>query len=103
MPVNVAYLLLVSMAIVNINSVNFSLIGLLITKLTTVNGASFYQSIAFAILHINMILTRVTASGTFSKTLMLYICFGLIIAWLIGVIWFCIEYKNFPRTAKVEE
>ena len=103
MPVNAAYLLLVSFVIISVNSINLSFIGSLITKSTPVNSASFYQSITFTILHVGLILGRVTAGVTFSKTLMLYNCFGLTLVWLIGIIWFCIEYRNFPRAAKDEE
>ena len=99
-PVYAAYLLLVSLAVSTGNAVNFSLIGSLITKLTPVNSASFYQSIMFTVLHVAMILSRVTAGVTFSKTLMLYNCCGLTIAWLIAVVWFCIEYKDLSSAAE---
>ena len=58
-PVHAAYLLLVSLAVSTGNAVNFSLIGSLITKLTPVNSASFYQNM-FTVLHVAMILSRVT-------------------------------------------
>ena len=102
-PVHAAYLLLVSLAFSTANAVNFSLIGSLITRLTPVNSASFYQSITFTIMHVGMIISRVTAGVTFSKTLLLCNCFSLTIAWVIAVIWFCVEYKNFARTAQNEE
>ena len=102
-PVHAAYLLLVSLAVSTGNAVNFSLIGSLITKLTPVNSASFYQSIMFTLLHVAMILSRVTAGVTFSKTLLLYNGCGLTIAWLIAVVWFCIEYKSLSSAPEDEE
>ena len=102
-PVYAAYLLVVSLAVTAASAVNFSLIGSLITKLTPVNSASFYQSIMFTVLHVAMILSRVTAGVTFSQTLLLYNCCGLTIAWLIAVVWLCIEYKSLSSAAENEE
>ena len=102
-PVHAAYLLLVSLAVSTGNAVNFSLIGSLITMLTPVNSASFYQSIMFTVLHVAMIHSRVTAGVTFSKTLLPYNCCGLTIAWLIAVVWFCIEYKSLSSVSEDEE
>ena len=88
------------MLIVSANGVNLSLIGALLTKLTPLNHVSFYQSLTFATLHIAEIISRVTAGATFSKTTMMYTCLGSTIAWLIAIIWFSIEHKNFNHASE---
>lgn len=100
MSVNFSYLLLFTMLIVNANAVNLSLIGSLLSKLTPLDHVSFYQSLTFTILHIAEIISRVAAGATFSKTTMMYTCLGITIGWLIAIIWFGIEYKNFTRVSE---
>ena len=80
--------LLASMAIVNINSVNFSIIGSLIPKLTPVNGASFYQSITFDTAYQYDPHSCNSWWHIFQNADVLQLFWSYIIAWLIGVIWF---------------
>jgi predicted MFS family arabinose efflux permease len=94
MPVSAVYLLLVSMIIVRGVFVNFSLICSLLSKLTPVENAAFYQSLTFTIAHVGIILGRLIAGVTFSRLPMMYTCLCLTISWLVGLIWVGIEYKN---------
>ncbi|XP_028406478.1 uncharacterized protein LOC114528965 [Dendronephthya gigantea] len=95
--VNAAYLLLLTMFILEANAVNFSLICSILTKLTPVSSASFYQGINFAVLHFGILVGRLIAGATFAKLPMMYTGFGLTVCWLFSMLWLSIEYKNFPR------
>ncbi|XP_028416118.1 major facilitator superfamily domain-containing protein 8-like [Dendronephthya gigantea] len=95
--VNAAYLLPLTMFILEGNAVNFSLICSILTKLTPVSSASFYQGINFAVLHFGIMVGRLIAGATFAKLPMMYAGFGLTVCWLFSMLWLSIEYKNFPR------
>ena len=94
MSVNAAYLLLLSIFITKIQMANFPLICSLLSKLTPVESATFYQSLSFVLGHLTVVLSRVIAGATFEKMPMMYICLYLTINWFIEVIWFAIEYKK---------
>ena len=94
MSVNTVYLLLVSMLILSVGFVNFSLICSLLSKLTPVEDASFYQSLSFTIGHIGIIFSRLIGGATFDRMPMIYTCICLTISWLFGIIWLGIEYKS---------
>ena len=92
--VNAAYLLLLSLFVGGIGSVCFPVICSLISKKTPAEGASFYQSLSFAVAHLTIVLSRVTAGATFDRIPMMYVCLGLTINWLFQVVWFAIEYRK---------
>ena len=98
--VNTAYLLLLAMFILQGNAVNFTLMGSLLTKLTPVSSASFYQGINYTVLHFGLLAGRLIAGATFAKFPMMYTCLGLTICWLISIVWFSIENKNFSRASE---
>ena len=98
--VNAAYLLLLAMFILEGNAVNFTLIGSLLTKLTPVSSASFYQGINYTVLHSSFLVGRVIGGATFAKLPMMYTCLGLTICWLIAIIWFRFENKNFSPASE---
>ena len=93
---NAAFLLLLAMFILEGSLVNFTLMGSLLTKLTPVGSASFYQGINFTVLHFGVLVGRLIAGATFAKLPMMYTCFGLTICWLFSMLWLSIECKNFP-------
>ncbi len=97
MSVNTVYLLLVSMLILSIAFVNFSLICSLLSKLTPVKDASFYQSLSFTIAHMGIILSRLIGGATFDRIPMMYTGICLTISWLFGIVWFGFEYKNLGK------
>ena len=100
MPVNAAYLLLVSLLFIGAQFVNFALISSLLSKLTPAEGASFYQSLTFTVVHATIMLSRILAGATFHRMPMMYTCFFLTICWLFGLIWLGIEYKNLEKDEK---
>ena len=95
--VNAAYLLLVSMLFMGAQFVNFALVCSLLSKLTPAEDASFYQSLAYIILHASIILSRILAGATFYRMPMMYTCLCITICWLFGLIWLSIEYKNLEK------
>ena len=94
MSVNTGYILLLSMLVTKFQIVSFPIVCSVISKLTPVKSASFYQSLSFAIVHLTIMLARVTAGATFDKMPMTYVGFGLTVNWLFQVIWFTIEYNK---------
>ena len=97
MSVNTVYILVISMLILSIAFVNFSLICSLLSKLTPVEDASFYQSLSFIMAHIGIILSRLIGGATFDRIPMMYTGICLTISWLFGIVWFGIEYKSLGK------
>ena len=97
MSVNAVYILLVSMVIVECAFVMFALSSTLVSKLTPVEDASFYQSLSFTIAHLAIIFSRLIAGATFERMPMMYTCICLAMTWLFGIIWFGIEYKSLGK------
>ncbi len=97
MSVNTVYILLVSMVILSVGFVTFPLICSLLSKLTPVEDASFYQSLSFTIGHLAFILGRLIAGATFDRMPMMYTCICLTICWLFGLMWLGIEYKSLGK------
>lgn len=98
--VNAAYLLLLSIYVTKIQMASFPFVCSLLSKLTPVENATFYQSCSFALGHFTVILSRVIAGATFERMPMMYICLYLTVNWLIEVIWFAIEYKKIKWSLK---
>ena len=96
MSVTAVYLLLISMMIVSSQFVNFALASSLLSKITPTKSATLYQSIVFAVDNVGVITARLMSGATFDQIPIMYICFGLAIAWAVGVIWLGIEYEGLP-------
>jgi hypothetical protein len=97
MPVNAAYMLLVSLLFIGAQFVYFPLLGSSISKLTPAEGAAFYQCLTFTVCHTTIMFSRILAGATFHRMPMMYTCFFLTICWLFGLIWLGIEYKNLEK------
>lgn len=73
----------------------------LISKVTDVNHAAFYQSLSSTVGHLAVISSRLVAGLTFSKTSFTFTCLGLTLFWIVQVVWFFVEYQNLvPIRAK---
>ena len=92
--VNAAYLLLLAMFVTKIQAVGFPLTCSLLSQLTPVENATFYQSLSFAISHLTTIVSRVIGGLTFDRTPMMCICLFLAVNWIIEVSWLFFEYKK---------
>ena len=92
--VNSAYLLLLAMFVTKIRALSFPLACSLLSQLTPVENATFYQSLSFAIWHLTAVFGRVIGGVTFGKIPMM--CIGLLLSvnWIIEIIWFSFEYKR---------
>lgn len=66
----------------------------LMSKITDPKDAAFYQGSCFATLHLAFVSSRTMSGLMFTKTLLPYYCLGLLLAWLIGSLWFCLEYQG---------
>ncbi len=97
MSVNAVYILLVSMVILSFGFVMFPLTCSLLSRLTQVEDASFYQSLSFTTIHTGIMLSRLIAGATFDRMPMMYNCICITISWLFGIIWFGIEYKSLGK------
>ena len=94
MSVNAAYPLLLAMFVTKIQAVCFPLVCSLLSQLTPVENATFYQSLSFAMAHLTTILGRVIGGVTFDRTPMMCICLFLAVNWIIEVSWLTFEYKK---------
>lgn len=63
---------------------NTPVVSCLLSKLTPVNSASFYQSLTFAALHIGIMLSRFVAGSTFGKMPIVYTSIILAFCWLFA-------------------
>jgi hypothetical protein len=97
MSVNAVYILLISLLILNVGWVMFTLTCSLLSKLTPEEDASFYQSLSFCLAHIGIIFSRLIAGATFERMPMMYTCICLTMTSLFGIIWFGIEYKSLGK------
>ena len=94
MSVNAVYILLISLLILNVGWIMFTLTCSLLSKLTPEEDASFYQSLSFSVAHLAIIFSRLIGGATFDRVPMMYTCICLTISWLFGIIWLGIEYKS---------
>ena len=102
--VNAAYPLLLAMFVTKIQAVCFPLACSLLSQLTPVENATFYQSLSFAMMHLTIILGRVIGGVTFDRTPMMCICLFLTVNWIIEVSWLSFEYKKIKEgTIKAQQ
>ncbi|CAB4013312.1 Hypothetical predicted protein, partial [Paramuricea clavata] len=66
----------------------------ILSRITDPQFATFIQGLSLAILHVAFITGRVVVSFVFTQTSLTYFCFGLIILWLVGIIWYGVLYKR---------
>jgi MFS family permease len=66
----------------------------LLSKLTDPRYATFVQGLSLATVHSAIVISRVVVSFVFTKTSLLYYCFGMIFLWLAGVVWYIILFKE---------
>jgi hypothetical protein len=100
MPVNEGYLLLLSMLFLSAQYLNTPLAASLLAKITPKRDASFYQSLAFAAMHLGFCVSRLVAGATFAKVPMIYTCVILILCWLFGLIWLVSEHRKLTRVTQ---
>ena len=75
----------------------------LMSKITDPKNAAFYQGTSFAMVHLSIVVSRVTAGYVFTRTGLICFSLGLAFFWLIGVVWFSLLYNSFEskkRTSK---
>ena len=80
---------------------SFSLCASLLSKVTDPKDTGFYQGTAFAASHLGFLSSRTISSFIFNKTHLLWFCFALFFAWILGTVWFALEYRNL-RQAKTK-
>ena len=66
----------------------------ILSKITDPKNATLVQGISLATVHSAIALCRVLVSFAFTKTSLLCYCFGMVIMWLIGVIWYAVLYRR---------
>ncbi len=99
-PFNVAYILLILMLLISVSFVIFPLASSLLSKETPAHKASFYQSLAFTVLHTPNVISRIIGAATFNQSGMICVCVILTTGWLLELIWFLIEYRAFYPSSK---
>ncbi len=72
----------------------------LMSKITNPRNAAFFQGTSFAIVHLSIVASRITASFIFTQTGMICFSLGLACFWLIGVVWYSILYRSFETTGQ---
>ncbi|XP_028408676.1 uncharacterized protein LOC114531238 isoform X2 [Dendronephthya gigantea] len=92
-----SYLILCSMLLLSAQLVNSPVASCLLSKLTPVKSASFYQSLTYTAVHMGICLSRLAGGSTFAKMSMMYTCIVLAFCWLFGMIWLLYEYRKFGR------
>ena len=97
MSVNESYLLVCSMLFLSAQFLNTPIASSVLSKITPVKSASFYQSLTYTAVHLGMCLSRLAAGATFGKMAMIYTSAVLAFFWLFGMLWLGYEYRNFAR------
>ncbi|XP_028415642.1 uncharacterized protein LOC114539006 isoform X1 [Dendronephthya gigantea] len=77
---------------------SFSLCCSVLSYITDPNKAAFYQSMSIAALHLGNLLGRLISSYIFTVTELLCFCFGQFVCWIVGALWFALEFSNIRRT-----
>lgn len=101
--VNGSYLLLFSMLVSNAQFLNIPVTSSLLSKITPVENAAFFQSLLYTTLHLGMCVGRLVAGATFGKTSIICASAGLAFSWLIGLIWLGYEYHNFALAVNLKK
>lgn len=92
-----SYLVLCSMFFLSAQLLNSPVASCLLSKLTPVKSASFYQSLTYTAVHMGICLSRLAGGSTFGKMPMMHTCIVLAFCWLFGMIWLGYEYRKFDR------
>ena len=66
----------------------------ILSKITDAQNATFIQGLSYATLHLAIVISRIGVSFVFTKMSLLFYCFGMVILWLVGAIWFGILNKR---------
>ena len=66
----------------------------LLSKFADPQYATFVQGVAVGALHFGIVVSRFVLSFVFTKTSLLYYCFGMAVVWLICAVWFAVMYKK---------
>ncbi|CAB3983436.1 major facilitator superfamily domain-containing 8-like, partial [Paramuricea clavata] len=67
----------------------------LLSKITHHRNSAFFQGSSLAIMHLAVVVARLTASFIFSQLALECYSLGLAFFWLVGVIWFGVLYRTF--------
>ena len=76
---------------------SFSLCASLLSKVTDPKDIGLYQGTSFAASHLGFLLSRIISSFIFNKAHLLWFCFALFVSWILGFLWFALEYRNLRR------
>ena len=66
----------------------------LLSKFSDPRYATFVQGVSLGSLNFGVVMSRVILSFVFTKTSLLYYCFGVALMWLIGALWFAVMFKK---------
>ncbi len=66
----------------------------ILSKITDSKNATLVQGLSLATVHSAIAICRVVVSFAFTKTSLICYCFGMVILWLVGVIWYGALYKR---------
>ena len=66
----------------------------ILSKITDSENATFIQGLSYGAMQSAIVISRVIISFVFTKTSLLLYCFGMIILWLAGVIWYGTQYRK---------
>jgi MFS family permease len=72
----------------------------ILSKITHPRNAAFFQGASMGVVQFSIVVSRVIASFTFTKTGLTCFSLGLAFFWCVGVIWYSILYRSFERTIK---
>ena len=73
---------------------SYSIILALLSKVTQIEHAAFYLSLASTVAHVSIIASRFIAGLTFSATSMLFTVIGLAFLWMLQMVWYFVTYKS---------
>ena len=66
----------------------------ILSKITDSKNATLVQGLSLATVHSAIAICRIVVSFAFTKTSLMCYCFGMVILWLVGVIWYGAFYKR---------
>ena len=69
----------------------------LLAKITDPSMAGFYQGSSFSVDHLGFVFGRVFSGFIFTRLTLLLYCTVLSLLWLVGTIWFSLEYSRIAR------
>ena len=66
----------------------------LLSKVTDPRNATFVQGVSYATVHLAIVINRAAISFVFTKMSLIYYCSGMVIVWLVTVLWYCVLYER---------